>query len=177
MQWTHIFSYDITLDGVKHKLAGTHGPAIISGDTGNPKDRGQITAQWEGGPWTVTAMWNYVGKFDLTDPSNGINNCTDGANAVRRESVCRSDAAVAVLQCEGIQLYQFERSIRDQQSLDADRVGGQSVRPATACRPEYVCRWGGNNNQPVGGAPYNPSMHQVGAVGRFWSLGFQYTFN
>ena len=30
----------------------------------------------------------------------------------------------------------------------------------------------GNN-----GVPYNPALHQTGAVGPFWSLGFQYTFN
>ena len=29
----------------------------------------------------------------------------------------------------------------------------------------------GNN-----GVPYNPALHQIGAVGTFWSLGFVYTF-
>ena len=55
MQWTHILTYDLTVDGVKYKLAGTHGPTAVSGDTGTPKDRAQFDLQWSKGPFTATA--------------------------------------------------------------------------------------------------------------------------
>ncbi len=39
VQWSHIFTWDLKLDGVKYKLAGTHGPVIVTGNTGTPEDR------------------------------------------------------------------------------------------------------------------------------------------
>ena len=39
VMWSHILSYDLTADGIKSKLAGTHGPTAVGGDTGTPKDR------------------------------------------------------------------------------------------------------------------------------------------
>ena len=68
--WTHILTYDLTADGVKYKLAGTHGPTAVSGDTGTPKDRAQATIQWTKGPFTATATVNYIGRFNVpTRPS------------------------------------------------------------------------------------------------------------
>ncbi len=81
VQWSHIFTWDLELNGVTYKLAGTHGPNILTGDTGTPKDRFQATIQWAKGPWTITGTGNYVGSYDLTDPSAGVNNCEDGVNS------------------------------------------------------------------------------------------------
>ena len=38
--------------------------------------------------------------------------------------------------------------------------------------------WSGQQpNATNNGVPYNPSLHQIGAVGPFWSLGFIYQFD
>jgi hypothetical protein len=34
---SYIAKYDLTVDGVTYHLAGTHGPFVVSGDTGNPR--------------------------------------------------------------------------------------------------------------------------------------------
>ena len=48
---------------------GTHGPAVNGGDTGTPADRAQATIQWAKGPFTATATINYIGRFNVLDPS------------------------------------------------------------------------------------------------------------
>ena len=53
VMWSHILSYDLTADGIKSKLAGTHGPTAVGGDTGTPKDRAMATIQWSKGPFTA----------------------------------------------------------------------------------------------------------------------------
>ena len=66
--WSHILSYDLTADGIKTKLAGTHGPTAVGGDTGTPKDRAMATIQWAKGPFTATTTVNYIGRFNVTRP-------------------------------------------------------------------------------------------------------------
>ncbi|MGH8319897.1 MAG: TonB-dependent receptor plug domain-containing protein [Steroidobacteraceae bacterium] len=67
--WTHELTYKLTLNGSTYELAGTHGPASVSGDTGNPKDRITARLSWNKGPLTITPSLNFVGHFSITDPS------------------------------------------------------------------------------------------------------------
>jgi len=180
VQWTHVFTYDITLNGVKYKMAGTHGPSIIGGDTGNPRDRAQGTIQWTKGPFTATATVNYIGKFNITDPSVGNNTCLDALNGDNANNAIRwANTASPPLYCNVASFtytnlnfqYQWNKQWTLQASitnafnakapLDFDTYGGLS-----SSQP----------NVPNNGNLYNPSMHQIGAVGPFWSLGFIYQF-
>ena len=47
LTWTRVLEYNETVQGQTFDLAGTHGPSGISGDTGNPKDRGTLSVTWE----------------------------------------------------------------------------------------------------------------------------------
>ena len=51
LDWSHTMSYIFTQGGVSYQLAGTHGPAVIGGNTGNPRDRAQFTLTYERGPF------------------------------------------------------------------------------------------------------------------------------
>lgn len=51
---SHIF---IT-SGVAYQLVGTHGPAVMGGNTGNPRDRAQATLTYEQGALRVAATVN-----------------------------------------------------------------------------------------------------------------------
>ena len=39
-----------------------------------------MVLQWAKGPFTATATINYVGRFNVTDPSVGAHTCTEGLN-------------------------------------------------------------------------------------------------
>ena len=40
-----------------------------------------MTLQWSRSGWTVTGIANYVGSYNMTDPSLGITDCIAGVNA------------------------------------------------------------------------------------------------
>jgi len=79
LDWTHVFSYVYTANGMSYQMVGTHGPEVISNDTGNPQDRVQAVFTWDRGPWQVATSFNWIGAFSLTDPSVGQNTCAGGA--------------------------------------------------------------------------------------------------
>jgi iron complex outermembrane recepter protein len=176
LQVTHMLKYDQTINGVTFKLAGTHGPSIIGGDTANPKDRAQLTLAWDYGPWNVTSTTNYIGRYDVTDPSVGANDCAAGITSNTAEfangatppsQYCTVGAFVTSnlsvqykwgksLTLRGTVLNLFDKK----PPVDLNTYGGT-----------------GSNASSVGsGAPYNPSLHQAGAVGRFFSAGVDYMF-
>jgi iron complex outermembrane recepter protein len=75
LNYTYITQYELEVAGVTYDLAGTHGPSVVSGDTGNPKMKAVATVTWDKGPASVTATVNYTGAFTLTDPSTNYNTC------------------------------------------------------------------------------------------------------
>jgi len=70
-----VFEYILAVQGTTFQLAGTHGPSGVSGDTGNPKDRGTPAVTWEKAGATLTLSENYTGPFSITDPSAGLTTC------------------------------------------------------------------------------------------------------
>ena len=77
VQVTYAMQYDLTAQGVKYHLAGTHGPAFVSEDTGNPRTRGAFTLTWNKGPFEVSTTLNYISHYGVTDPSEGMADCGD----------------------------------------------------------------------------------------------------
>ncbi len=176
VQWSHLFGYDLTFEGTTYKLAGTHGPAVVSGNTGNPEDRVQLTGQWLTGPFTTTLMGNYVSGFSMTDPSSGITTCADMAaygnpsrwtgGAVPPEELCKVKSFwywnlnVQYDLNKQTQLRFAVTNLFDQQApLDIGTYAGT-----------------GDNRNSGRGAPYNPSLHWAGVAGRSWLLGITYSF-
>jgi iron complex outermembrane receptor protein len=172
LTWTHLMSYTITAaDGTSYQVAGTHGPTIISGDTGNPKDRAQLVLSYDRGPLNVATTVNWVGAFSVLDPSSGYNDCqtalTNSNSYFGDEypaKYCSVHPFTSVdltatykltpaLTLHGTVLNLFNR----QAPVDAQTYGGSSIAP-------------GSN------LPYNPSLHQAGAVGRFFNVGLSYHF-
>jgi iron complex outermembrane receptor protein len=175
LDWSHTMSYILTTGGVAYQLAGTHGPAVIGGNTGNPRDRAQFTLTYEGGPLQVAGTVNYVGKFSLTDPSGSnagtpVLTCEDGVNqggyfaawipsgGPTDRSVCNVHS-FTTLNLTGV--YKVSKNLTVRGAID----NVFDKQP-----PLDLNTYGGGN------LPYNPSMHQAGAVGRFFSVGATYTF-
>ena len=172
LTWTHLMSYTITdSEGNSYQVAGTHGPTIIGGDTGNPKNRAQLVVSYDKGPFNVATTVNWIGAFSVLDPSTGLNDCQTALQASNSyfagdypEKYCSVHPFTSVdltatwkltpaLTLHGTVLNLFNR----QPPVDAQTYGGSSIAA-------------GSN------VPYNPSMHQTGAVGRFFNVGLSYHF-
>ncbi|MGV7208885.1 TonB-dependent receptor [Oxalobacteraceae bacterium A2-2] len=171
---SHMISYTLTAGGQDYELAGTHGPTVISGDTGNPKNRAQLTLGYEKGPFTASATVNWIDSYSVLDPSTGGANddCETSlqnsnlyfASSTYPTHYCRVNSFTTTnlnltykvndkLTLRGSILNLFDR----QAPIDAQTYGGTSIASGT-------------------NAPYNPSLHQAGAVGRYFSVGANYTF-
>ncbi len=166
LSWNHTMGYVLTVAGVHYQLAGTHAPFIIGGDTGNPKDRIAATLTWDRGPWSVTGTVNYIGAYDLTDPSQGLNTCALAADFVDgwfpnnppQDGYCKvksfTDTDVSVR-------YKVDKQLT---------IFGSITNLFNQQPPLDIATYGG------GQLAYNPSFHLVGAVGRFFNVGASYKF-
>jgi iron complex outermembrane receptor protein len=170
LSFAHTIAYDQTVGGETFQLAGTHGPSVVSGATGSPKNRGQFSLGYTNGPLDVTSTVNYTGRFSGLDPAAGATDCATSAAVMtarayfsglkQPEAYCHVASFTAVnlnvqykltsqLTLRGAILNLFDR----QPPLDFNTYGNSSTQTA-----------------------YNASLHQAGAVGRFYSLGLNYTF-
>jgi iron complex outermembrane receptor protein len=181
VDWTKTTSYQYTIQGQTFQLAGTHGPGVIGGNTGNPKDRVQADITYDKGPFQFRTTFNYIGSFDLTDasgsnfggPSSGtqIFTCAEGVQnggtflpwfttgQPNNGKYCR------VQQFLDIDLYAAYKLLGDHLTVHASILNVFNQQP-----PLDLNTYGGGN------LPYNPSLHQAGAVGRFINIGARYQF-
>lgn len=175
-QFTHMINYNQTINGVTVDLAGTHGPSIIGGNTGNPKDRAQFTLNYERGPFTVTTTTNYVGSYNVLDPSLGINDCSSGIEAnnaqfANLDTPPQQYCKIGSFTTTNLSLqYKFDKALT---------LRGSIVNLFDRKPPVDLNTYGGtgSNSSSLGsGTPYNPSLHQAGAVGRFFTVGLDYKF-
>jgi iron complex outermembrane receptor protein len=163
-QYTHAFSYVMTISGVSYELAGTHGPAGIGADTANPKDRAQLDVTWEKGPLEVATSLHWISGYDLTDPTSGQLTCADGGtmNGVfpsgnTPEQFCKVSSFL-------------ETDLAVNYKLDKKWTFHASVTNLfNQAPPIDVSTYGS-------GRPYNLSLHAAGAIGRFVNVGVAYKF-
>jgi iron complex outermembrane recepter protein len=167
--WTHEITYQLDIGGSIYDLAGTHGPSGVSGDTGNPKDRVNWRLSWNKGPLTITPSVNFVSHFSITDPSSGIPTCAkalayngnfpDGVTP-ENQQFCNVNY---FLEADVYGAYQLSESFQ----LHASVTNLFNKQP-----PVDVQTYGsGSLNYP-----YDAALHQDGAVGRYFLLGFDYDF-
>jgi iron complex outermembrane receptor protein len=167
----HVFSYLTEVGGgVSYQLAGTQGPSVVGGATGNPKDRAQFTLGWSRGPLDVTATVNYTSSFSALDPSVEGTDCASSAadvggrtyfqNKVQPDYYCH----VASFTTTNLNLqYKISQNL----TLKASILNLFDRQP-----PYDVSTYGNSGAQ----TSYNASLHQAGAIGRFYSMGLNYTF-
>jgi len=165
LNYSHMFHYYLSAPtGVTSDLAGTHGPTGVSGDTGNPQDRAVLSLTWDRGPWSLTGSVNYIGAYDLTDPSIGIYTCSDSILNSGKwvnpyagpASFCKVDRFVDVdLYGE----YSFNEHLR---------VHGSILNLFDRPPPLDMQTYGSAGN-------YSNAFHDAGAVGRFFMVGLTYT--
>jgi len=167
----HTFSY-ITeaAGGISYQLAGTQGPSAISGATGSPKDRAQFSLGYSRGPLDVTATMNYTSDFKTIDPSLGVNDCSATGFDVGGRSYFRN-LQQPEYYCHVASFTTTNLNIQYKLSQNLT-LKGSILNLFDKQPPIDVATYGNANTQTA----YNASLHQAGAVGRFYSLGLNYMF-
>jgi iron complex outermembrane receptor protein len=168
---SHTFSY-ITeaAGGVTYELAGTQGPSVVSGATGSPKDRAQFTLGWNRGPLDVTATMNYTSSFSTMDPSLGATDCAStGLDVGGRRYFQGTDQPGVYCDVRSFTTTNLNVVYKVSPNLS---LKGAILNLFDRQPPIDVATYGNAGNQTA----YNASLHQAGAVGRFYSLGLNYTF-
>jgi iron complex outermembrane receptor protein len=166
----HTFSYTQSLNGVTYQMAGTQGPSVVSGATGNPKDRAQFTLGWAKGPLDVNATMNYTSSFSTLDPSVDGTDCASTALDVGGrtyfQGITQPDYYCHVASFTTTNL-NVQYKLSNNLTLRGAILNLFDRQP-----PIDVGTYGNSGPQ----TSYNASLHQAGAIGRFYSLGLSYTF-
>jgi iron complex outermembrane receptor protein len=166
----HTFGYKTAVGGSEYQLAGTQGPSSVGGATGNPKQRGQFTLGYSRGPLDVTATVNYTSGFSTFDPALGETDCATTAEHVGG----RAYFVGMVQPAQYCNVSSFtSTNLNVQYKLTPNlTLRGAILNLFDKEAPYDVATYGNSG----AGTSYNASLHQPGAVGRFFSLGLNYTF-
>nr|WP_314544934.1 TonB-dependent receptor [uncultured Massilia sp.] len=167
----HTFGYEQSVAGVTYQLAGTQGPSVISGATGSPKDRAQFSLGYSKGPLDVNATVNYTSSFSTTDPSTGVTSCDATANDVGGRPYFYGVDVQPAYYCHVASFTTTNLNVMYKISQNLT-LKGSILNLFDKQPPIDVGTYGNATTQTA----YNASLHQAGAVGRFFSLGLAYTF-
>jgi iron complex outermembrane receptor protein len=169
---THMISYQITNAGTTIELAGTHGPGVISGNTGNPKNRANLTLGWDKGPMALTATVNWVDSFSALDPAQGARglDCSNVAiNVGNRNYFFGSTTPSQFCRIPSFATTDLNLTYKLSDNLT---LRGSILNLFDKAPPIDVATYGNSGALTA----YNASLHQAGAVGRFFTVGVNYQF-
>ncbi|WP_256079738.1 TonB-dependent receptor [Massilia sp. YIM B04103] len=167
----HMINYKLTSGDKTVELAGTHGPSAISGNTGNPRNRAQLTLGWDRGPLTVTGTANWVSSYSGLDPAAGITDCAHAWELSSRSYYSSSNAKQPLEYCKIKSFATVDMNVLYR--LNKNLTLKASILNLFDKRPPIDVATYGNAGNNYG---YNATLHQSGAVGRFFSLGASYNF-
>ncbi len=171
LQWSRMLRYTIDRDGQRYELAGTHGPSFVSTNTGTPKDRMAASINWVLGPSDFTATVQRVSSFTVTDPSYDVPDCSAALGHIYPDGAPSASPLCRVGAFTSVNLnwrYAVSRKL-------ALRLSVVNALDARAPIDAFASSSSGGG-VAAGGAHYNPSLHQDGAVGRFLGVGMSYSF-
>jgi iron complex outermembrane receptor protein len=166
----HTIDYKQSIGGVTYSLAGTQGPSVVGGATGNPKDRAQFSLDWNRGPLDVTLNLNYTSAFSTLDPSVGGTSCSNSGKAVGGRNYFQNLPQPDIY-CEVASFTAANLNVQ-YKLTDNLTLRGAILNMFDRQPPIDVATYGNATSQTA----YNASLHQAGAIGRFFNLGLSYTF-
>jgi iron complex outermembrane receptor protein len=169
---THVFGYVTELGDDSYQLAGTQGPSSVGGATGNPKDRAQFTLGYNRGPLDITATVNYTSGFSTFDPALGETDCTTTAEHVGGRAYFVGIPGGQPLNYCDVSSFTATNLNVAYKLTENLTIRGSILNLFDKQAPYDVATYGNSG----AATSYNASLHQPGAVGRFFSLGANYTF-
>jgi iron complex outermembrane receptor protein len=167
----HTISYEQTVAGITYQLAGTQGPSVVSGATGSPKNRAQLSLGWAKGPLDVNTTFNYTGDFSALDPSVGATDCASASSVITGRGYFDAGKTQPYVYCR-VQSF-TSTNLNVQYKVSSNLTLKASVLNLFDRQPPFDLSTYGNATAQTS---YNASLHQAGAVGRFFSMGLAYTF-
>ena len=165
--WTHELTYKLSLNGQTFELAGTHGPASVSGDTGNPKDRISASLSWQKGPLTITPSMSFVGHFTITDPSTPFTTC---ATALTYDGFFPGGVTPQNKQFCNVGYFLETNVYAAYQINSSFQVHASVTNLFNKAPPVDVMTYGSGSYF----YPYDAAFAEDGAIGRFMTIGFTY---
>jgi iron complex outermembrane receptor protein len=154
LQWTRVNSLAKTDGGQTFEYAGTHGNCDVTNCIGTPKDRANFGATWDIGAFSLSSVVNWRTSMENV-PYRGTacaNNLADGSPA---PSKCSIDS-----------FYSVDLTGRWHPG-ESWEVFGTVANLTDRIAPIDPLTYGSIN--------YNP-MDVSGAIGRYYTVGFKYTF-
>jgi iron complex outermembrane receptor protein len=152
---TQMFEFTRTQNGIRQEFVGTHGDVNLSGNGGTPRTRAALTAGWERGPYLVATTLNYVSGIDNINERGG--ECLD-VNPV---------TSVPYANCRVASFTTLDLFTKWKISKKWEITGSIA---------NLLDRMSPLDVQTYGRINYNPSLHQSGAVGRYFTIASRYTF-
>lgn len=176
LQWTHMIRYTIDRGpGQRYEMAGTHGPSFVSTNTGTPRDRAALALTWARGPVELTGTLNHVSGMRVEDASYNLPDCAAALSTIFPNGLPGPAPGASPL-CRVPSFTTFNLAgswkLSEALSLRAS-VANLFDRRAPVDAFASGSTGGGVSS---GGAHYNPSLHQEGAVGRYFTVGASYRF-
>lgn len=156
LKWTYLDYYRKRFTGGPTvEYAGTHGPMVVSGNTGTPKNRANVELSWERGPSSLSAYVTYIGSYLNKDNRDAgcFNQFANGAPAPRD---CR------VASFTTVDLHGSHQPVKNTEFYFS--ISNLFDRIAPLDPSAYI-----NLN-------FNPSFHLSGAMGRTFNVGFRHNF-
>jgi iron complex outermembrane recepter protein len=156
LKWAYLHSYEKSFKGgATVEYADTHGPMVVSGNTGTPKNKANVELAWERGLVGVSAYLNYVGSY-LNKDNRGADCFNHFANGEPAPGACRV-ASFTTLDLRASYKPRKDTEVYFSVSNLFDRIA--PLDPSS-----YI-----NLN-------FNPSFHLAGAVGRSFNAGIRHDF-
>ena len=156
LRWTYLQSYKKSFEGgTTVEYAGTHGPMVVSGNTGTPKNRANIELTWERGPASLSAYVNHIGSY-LNKDNRAADCFNHFANGDPAPGGCRVSSFTTV------DLHGSYKARKDTQLYFS--IINLFDRIAPLDPSSYI-----NLN-------FNPSFHINGAIGRTFNIGLRHDF-
>ncbi len=173
LQWSHMLRYTIDRGpGQVYEMAGTHGPSFVSTNTGTPRDRASLGVAWARGAVELTGTLNYISGMKVEDSSYNLPDCASALATIYPNG----------LPAGGSPLCRVPSFTTLNLNANWQLTPGLSLRATVAnlfdrAAPVDAFASGSTGGGvSSGGAHYNPSLHQEGAVGRFVTVGATYRF-
>lgn len=173
LQWTHMIRYTIDRGpGQVYELAGTHGPSFVSTNTGTPRDRAALALTWARGPLELTGTLNHTSGMRVEDASYNLPDCASALSTIFPSGLPAGGSPLCRVPSFTTVNLSGSWQISEALSLRAS-VANLFDRAAPVDAFSSGSTGGGVSS---GGAHYNPSLHQEGAVGRYLTVGLSYRF-
>lgn len=153
---TYVNSFERTLpDGTKLEYVGTHGPTVLSSNSGAPRTRAILGLDWSRDTFSLATQVNYVSGIRNVeyqgDPNGCLNHHADDSDApggCRIASFTTVDLYGKYALRNGLELFGSVQNLFDR------------IAPL--------------DPQTYGAIHYNTTYHLSGAIGRFFTVGLKY---